>query len=163
MKPNFYLFLELNGVLYNSPVFYKGGLHLNLRSVKALNTLILCLNKKYNVNLRIISENNKILQYKNLMQNNGLDFSCLHSFSTLPKCFFQKRAIVSFLKMSKEATNFAVIDNGVEVYPTRFNPSNVISVNKTSGVLEEHEVHEFLDKLNLSNNNKPTNNNEPEF
>ena len=152
MKTNFYLFLELKGTLINSALYYKQCMMLNPRSVRALNKLTQQLNTRYNVNLRIIDCQNKVINSKNLLVNSGVDFSYIHSFAPIPKYFFHKKEIVSYLNKQSQNGNFAVIDNGIDAYPTRFDKKNIVSTNINSGVLEEHDVNAFLDKLNINEN-----------
>ena len=150
MKKNFYLFLELNGILLNPPTLNKTGTYLNFRSVKALNILLYELNQKYNVNLRLITNQVNLLQNKSFLQNNGVDFSLVHSFLNLPKYILQKREFI--LSLDPKKNNFAIIDNGLEFYPIKINAKNVIYTSKKTGLLEEHNVNEFLDCINLNSN-----------
>ena len=162
MKKNYYIFLDIDGVLYDYKFLIpemengnikKGGLikNFNPKSIYALNFLIKYLEKKYNVNLVITSAwryNLNLL--KEVLLNNGLIFNKEILKIETTEENFRSKEIQLFIKKNKIKNNFVIIDDETQELEGCFNKKNIIKTNIFDDSLNLKHIKNYI----LQNNNE---------
>ena len=156
MKDNFYVFLDIDGVLNNQDFLLsyrsnnrKGSYILDFakHSVDALNHLIKELQINYSVNL-VISSSWRINMPETIqtLQNNGVYFPPTPVTSTIKETFENSRGneIATYLKQVNETSNFVIIDDEWFDFKDKFYRKNIIKTDFYKDGLTKKQVQEFL-------------------
>lgn len=163
MDKTFYIFLDIDGVLYDwtflkkemdSARIKKGTIlkHFKPEAVNALNHLIKELSTHYKVNLVISSTwRRNLLITEVLLRKNGLKYDGVIT-STPISPTPQKRGleILQYLN-NKQSYDFVIIDDELFDYEQYFNNSKIIKTNIHTTALSMNMVNDFL-QTKLSNN-----------
>lgn len=165
MKQNFYIFLDIDGVLndWKYLKYYldnhpeeKGGVitRFNPMSMFALNYLIEKLEKDYNVCLVIIStwrsnmvETVKTLKNQNLKYNKQIDALGFYFNS-----YQRGKEILKYLENKNDKTNFVIIDDEDFDYKNNISKNKIIKTNFFDNSLNLKQVINFL--KNMQNKDK---------
>lgn len=157
MKTKFYIFLDIDGVMYdwdyiitqvNSGRIKMGG-QLNEfkpNSVNALNYLISQLNKTYDVKLVISSTwRSHMPSTIKVLKDNGLIYS--NEFERTPFGDPSKRGeqILEFLK-HKQNYKFVIIDDEMFDYKKYFDSKSIIKTEMFHSALSMKDVCDFLNR-----------------
>ncbi|MFA6860627.1 MAG: HAD domain-containing protein [Clostridia bacterium] len=160
MKEKFYIFLDIDGVLWDwawlkeriaHKVFKKGGAisKFNPSSMLALNYLIEYLQKRFEVNVVISSSwRHDLEKIKNKLLENGLKFS--GHISKTPRTinpFNRGMEILSYLKNKDNKENYVVLDDETFDFSHTLDLKKLIKTNIFSGGLNMEMVKKFLYKF----------------
>ena len=164
MKEKFYVFLDIDGVLYDWPFINsqkrKGGAIKEFKpeSMQALNYLIENLEKKYDVELVLSSTwRYDLPKAKYTLKANGLKYN-KEILPTIisPNPSERGREIWYFLtyqgKDSKTFKNFVILDDEDFDYHKIFEKDNIIKTSIYDGALSLKQVKDFLQKQYNINN-----------
>lgn len=163
MKENFYVFLDIDGVLWNEEyiVFLRDNnipkdndieTYFSSKSMTALNTLLNSLENKFKVQLVITSSRRSLLEktiailYKNnLVYDDKID----KTESTIKNIDMPRGLeIKKYLKQNKNSKNYVVIDDEVKDIKPFIKHSHIIDV-KNEG-LQLHHIEKFLKAKDIS-------------
>ena len=165
MKQNFYVFLDIDGVLNDKNYLEnyldnhpeeKGGVitRFNPMSMFALNYLIEKLEKDYNVCLVISStwrsnmvETVKTLKNQNLKYNKQIDALGFYFNSNQ-----RGKEILKYLENKNDKTNFVIIDDEDFDYKNNISKNKIIKTNFFDNSLNLKQVINFL--KNMQNKDK---------
>ena len=159
MKSNFYVFLDIDGVLWDwkfikQSKIKKGGkiVTFNPESIEAVNYLFDELSFKYNPKLVISSTWRMNMDFtKKVLYGSGLRVREENIFSTdiIPKFKSRELEVAKFLKEVKEKTNYLIIDDDYD-FKKYYNENRVIKTNIYDGCLQKSMIDDFLNYLNRS-------------
>lgn len=156
-KENFYIFLDIDGVLWDwnwrKNEFKNGNSKqmlankFNPESIAAINFLIENLSKNYNCLLVISSTwRYNMEQTKNALIENGLKYdNKIYSTPILPNPYNRSEEILQFLN-NKETENLLIIDDENFDFFDNFPSENIIKTNITN-----HSINK-IDIINWSKN-----------
>lgn len=162
-QPNFYIFLDIDGVLYDIPwlmsEFDKGNTavrdhkHFKPESMMALNHLISTLQEEYNVDLVISSTWRSDLEGTiKTLKDNGLSFNGKVNRTGFAKSpYFRGNEILDYLKNKPNSDNFVVIDDETFNFPECFPASKIIKTSYEKGSLSLKMVNDFLEEISSPN------------
>lgn len=168
LKENFYLFLDIDGVLYDitwiKKEFDSGNISVRdlhtfkPESVSALNFLISKLQEKFNVDLvicstwRINMKDTVCTLYKNGLKN----FKEIHSTGFSFNEADREEEIFKYLQDKPNNQNIVIIDDESFNYKKYFPQSKIIKPSIYSNSLSFQMVNEFLinNQINEFNNEK---------
>lgn len=159
MKDNFYIFLDIDGVLWDwkfllDKIKAKETLLTDFKfkpeSVDALNYLIYCIDDKYDAKLVISSTwRADMFLTKSALYKNGLIYNKeMESTPVLPLSIPKKRGseIRRFLEQKNEMENYVVIDNNEFDFAKTLNMDKFIKTNGKYESLTYDLVDKFLEK-----------------
>lgn len=159
MKENFYIFLDIDGVMYDWEYMKKNNIRSFGRvktfspdSVEALNYLMQTLNNNYNTELVISSTWRRDMpDTVRTLRQNGVEMNLRKVFSTPIFADSEKRGeeILSYLNGKNNASNYVIIDDEMFDYEKHFNSSRIIKTNIFSGGLNKEMVSTFLKSNNI--------------
>lgn len=153
MKENFYIFLDIEGVLYDWQFIRKNKKckediikTFNPESVKALNKLILNLEKYFNVNLVISSTwRRNMLETEKVLKQNKVYTECfIDRIGSNHMSCYRGKEIQDYLKYKNETKNFVIIDDEWFDYVQVFGMEKVIKTHLIHGSLNMAQVNKFL-------------------
>lgn len=159
MKENFYIFLDIDGVMYDWDYMKKNNIHnfgvvntFSPESVEALNYLMEKLNNCYNTELVISSTwRRDMLKTVKTLKDNGVKMNLRKVFST--PIFNQPKSrgeeISSYLSQRKDSHNYVIIDDETCDIEPLFNKDRIIKTNIFSGALNKEMVQHFIEKNNI--------------
>lgn len=164
MKKNFYIFLDIDGVL-NDLAFIKENLDkknssiikiFNPKSVDALNYLLNTLTTCYNVNL-VISSSWRINMDEtvSVLKSNKILLDEI-SISSTGFISPNKRGleILEYLNDKQDINNYVIIDDEDFDFKEYFPSSKIIKTNFYHNPLNQEKVLTFISSLNLPNDYK---------
>lgn len=160
MKDKFYIFLDIDGVLYDWNFIIKNGdkksgtiKNFNPKSIEALNFLIEKLQYTYNVEI-VITSTWRINMQKTIeiLLNNGLN-KTIKINSTEISNYPQNREleILNYLQ-NNSCKNFVIIDDEMFDFDKYFNKNHIIKTNIFNLSLNKEMVLKYLKNLdNIEN------------
>lgn len=154
MRENFYVFLDIDGVMFDWKYRLTSGKKLggiikdfNPESVKSLNFLCDTLSKQFNTSVVITSTWKQ--HWDSLLESfdaNGVDLTGVNLDKTItredPK--FRGREIVEYLGDDYQNGNFVIIDDEMFDYRKYFKGSDIIKTNMQDNSLNMDMVTQFL-------------------
>lgn len=161
LMKNFYIFLDVDGVLFDYAWIKKNNKNINTmqkfkkESIDALNYLIQSLEKKYNIDLVIISAWRvyKFELLNNMLNKSGLKYNNdIHKTKDSNRPFIRGKEIKDYLKRKKNANNYVIIDDENFDYDKYFDKNRIIKPNIIDNALNMKMVQKFLDYINDNTN-----------
>lgn len=162
-KKNFYIFLDIDGVMYDWDYYIqevkanrlkKKDLfsHFKPESITALNLLISELSKSYNVQLVISSTWRSMLSKAvSTLKNNGLVYDKPIERTTLKGLpFYRGKQILDYL-YDKTNYDFVIIDDEMFDFKEHFKPQNIIKTEMFHSALSVKMVTQFLNTKECQN------------
>ena len=154
MREDFYIFLDIDGVMFDWKYRLSSGKKLggvikdfNPESVKSLNFLCNTLSEQFNTNVVITSTWKH--HWESLLEvfnANGVDLSRVNLDKTItrenPK--YRGREIVEYLGKDYSNANFVIIDDEMFDYKKYFVGTDIIKTNMQDGSLNMDMVTAFL-------------------
>lgn len=158
-KENFYLFLDIDGVMWDWPwriEEIKNGrirkgiaiTEFNPLSVDALNQLIVHLSTDYDCNL-VISSTWRMYMKKAIttLQKNGVDIPDIIDRTHISKAPKQRgKEIENFLSNKPNNDNLLIIDDEISDIIKHFSPNKIIKTNMFEESLREHHIKSWIKK-----------------
>lgn len=160
MRDNFYIFLDIDGVMFDWKYRLSSGKKLggrikdfNPESVKALNFLCSTLSKQFNTSVVITSTWKQ--HWESLLEvfdANSVDLSGVSLIKTKTKDNpnYRGRDIVEFLGKNYCDANFVIIDDEMFDYEKYFNRTDIIKTNMQDGSLNMNMVTYFLESKGIA-------------
>lgn len=160
MKPKFYIFLDIDGVMYDWNMIKSNNLNINgiidkfsMQSVNALNYLTKQLAIDY-IPVIVISSTWRRDMFATIrvLKANGVNLD-LRNLSSTPISNAPDRRgeeIVSFLKTVKDNQNYVIIDDEMFDYEEHFLNSKIIKTNIFNDCLKMDKVNTFFSQNNLA-------------
>lgn len=160
MREDFYIFLDIDGVMFDWKYRLSSGKKLggvikdfNPESVKSLNFLCNTLSGLFNTNVVITSTWKQ--HWDSLLEafdSNGVDLSRVNLSKTItredPK--YRGREIVEYLGEDYRNANFVIIDDEMFDYKKYFDCSDIIKTNMQDSSLNMDMVTAFLDSKGIN-------------
>ena len=165
MKKKFYVFLDIDGVLYDwnyikslGPEHWGGVIvDFDPKSIEALNYLIAQLKKEYDVELVISSTwRSNMERTIQILINHGLKtedlFISRTRNSTNPR--YRGREIMDYLENKRDKENYVIIDDETFDFKEYFHDTRIIKTDIFISGLKREMVDIFLKNNNLIDNKK---------
>ena len=165
MKKKFYVFLDIDGVLYDwnyikslGPEHWGGVIvDFDPKSIEALNYLIAQLKKEYDVELVISSTwRSNMERTMQILINHGLKtedlFISRTRNSTNPR--YRGREIMDYLENKRDKENYVIIDDETFDFKEYFHDTRIIKTDIFISGLKREMVDIFLKNNNLIDNKK---------
>ena len=160
MKPKFYIFLDIDGVMYDWNVIKSNNISFSgvidkfsEQSVNALNYLTKQLTIDY-IPVIVISSTWRHDMYRTIktLKSNGVNLDLKNIRSTPITNTPDKRGeeILSFLSAVKDKQNFVIIDDEMFDYEKHFTKDKIIKTNINNDCLKVDKVNTFFNKNDLS-------------
>lgn len=159
MKENFYIFLDIDGVLYDWDYMKKNNIRnfgtistFSPESVDALNYLMEKLNTCYNTELVISSTwRRDMLKTVKTLKDNGVTMNLRKVFATpnFNESKTRGEEILSYLSKRPDNQNYVIIDDETCDIEPHFNKDRIIKTNIFSGGLNKEMVENFIEKNNI--------------
>lgn len=160
MKPKFYIFLDIDGVMYDWNVIKSNNLSFSgiidkfsVQSVNALNYLTKQLSIDY-IPVIVISSTwrHDMFRTIKILKSNGVNLDLKNLSSTPITNEPRKRGeeILSFLTTVKDCQNFVIIDDEMFDYEKHFTKDKIIKTNIQNDCLKVRHINDFFSKNNLS-------------
>lgn len=159
MKENFYIFLDIDGVLYDWDYMKKNNIRnfgtistFSPESVDALNYLMEKLNTCYNTELVISSTwRRDMLKTVKTLKDNGVKMNLRKVFATpnFNESKTRGEEILSYLSKKPDNQNYVIIDDETCDIEPHFNKDRIIKTNIFSGGLNKEMVENFIEKNNI--------------
>ena len=164
MKEKFYIFLDIDGVLFDLKYIEKVGYDkfdisrdFDPKSIFALNYLIAELRKNYDVEL-VISSSWRANMKKTLeaLINNGvvLDYLNVSRTDISSSYCYRGKEIINFLKDKKNKENYVIIDDEMFDFEECFSLDRIIKTDINISDLNEEMVDKFLNNERMFKENK---------
>lgn len=157
MKPSFYVFLDIDGVLWDWKFIKqsrvkKGGkiITFNPESIEAVNYLLENLSLNFDPRLVISSTWRRNMDLtKRVLYASGLTIGedKIYSTEILPLFKARELEVARFLKSVNEKKNYLIIDDDYD-FAKIFNENRVIKTNIYDGCLQKSMIDDFLNYLN---------------
>ncbi len=158
-KENFYLFLDIDGVMWDWPWrieeikngrIRKGAAitEFNPLSVDALNQLIAHLSTEYDCNLVISSTWRACMkQTISTLKKNGVDLPDIIDRTPMSKVSKQRgKEIERYLSDKPHSDNLLIIDDEISDIIKHFSPEQIIKTNMFDESLREHHIKSWIKK-----------------
>ena len=157
MKENFYIFLDIDGVLWDwkyrisaikEGKASKSGIisSFNPESIDALNNLIALLDQNFSPELVISSTwRENMFATKKALYKNGLEFN--KPINCTPRHlnpFFRGKEILEYLNSVGHTENYVVIDDGSFDFSNTLNKNNIIKTNIANGSLTNSHIKKYI-------------------
>ena len=154
MRDNFYIFLDIDGVMFDWKYRLSSGKKLggvikdfNPESVKSLNFLCDTLSKQFNTSVVITSTWKQ--HWDSLLEvfdANGVDVSKVNLSKTTTRInpCYRGREIVEYLGEGYRDANYVIIDDEMFDYREFFDKKDIIKTNMQDGSLNMDMVTTFL-------------------
>ena len=156
-KEKFYLFLDIDGVLWDWPwrlsEIKRGNIkdgslitHFHPESVSALNSLIAYINKQYDCNL-VISSSWRRLFSTTISTLNKNKVALPTSVDSTPFAHFphkRGKEIQTYLKGKENNSNFLIIDDKHHDFDKFFSPESIIKTSIYDESLRHHHVQNWI-------------------
>ena len=165
MKKKFYVFLDIDGVLYDwnyikslGPEHWGGVIvDFDPKSIEALNYLIAQLKKEYDVELVISSTwRSNMERTMQILINHGLKtedlFISRTRNSTNPR--YRGREIMDYLENKRDKENYVIIDDETFDFKEYFHDTRIIKTDIFISGLKREMVDIFLKNNNIIDNKK---------
>lgn len=161
MKKDFYVFLDIDGVLWDWEFFKSlnkkvGIINIfNPKSVEALNYLLLKLEQNYNPIIVITSSwRNDMNETEEALVNNGVKFSNELKRTRLTQTpFYRGKEIKRFLEENGNCKNYVIIDDEISQIVNLFPKCRIIETSLLCDSLSIEKVNSFLSKINIKKDN----------
>ena len=161
MRENFYIFLDIDGVLWDWPnrisEIKAGNIEMGgaieefkPESVSALNVLINSLGTKYDVTL-VISSTWRVDMAKTIvaLENNNLTQVKKIEATKLSTHRIRGLEIKEYLKDKPNKDNYCVLDDEVSDIKTFLNQDKIIKTDMFKKALTIEQTHDFLHKIGI--------------
>lgn len=160
MKPKFYIFLDIDGVMYDWDSIKKENIKFNgiidkfsTHSVEALNYLMEKLRTEFTPVLVISSTWRKDMFFTiRKLKENGVKLDLRNTTSTPITSTPEKRGqeILSVLKISPKKENYVIIDDEMFDYREHFSETKIIKTNIFNDSLRKDKIDNYFKNNNLS-------------
>ena len=165
MKKQFYIFLDIDGVLWSAPYIIreidrgniKRGLIKDLepKCVDALNYFIKCLDKVYDVRLVISSSWRYHMESTiKTLKKYGLEYSKEIDRTIISKDTSKRGLEIKEYLSNKDNYEFVIIDDEMFDYNKEFNIDNIIKTDLYKDALTLELVKNHLNKIKLNINKR---------
>ena len=157
MRKTFYVFLDIDGVLWDWQFvrqqvelgnMKRGGLidSFNPQSIRAVDNLLYGLEKQYNVKLVLSSTwRYEMHTAVRTLKRNGLEHFARIDATPIPRTPEHRgQEILQYLENKPEPYDFVVIDDEMYDFKNCFDLSHLIKTNIYNGSLSQSQVDEFL-------------------
>lgn len=164
MKKHFYIFLDIDGVLWDykwlkqeieNGKIKKGGLiqSFNSESVNALNYLFKKLSNKYEIYLVISSTYRKDMnKLKSLFKDYKLNISTIQNICPLPSLNLTREEEILNFVVKNKAKNYLIIDDETNNLKNLFSQKNIIKTNIYNSSLNMDMVKNALKNIERNEN-----------
>jgi len=159
MKDKYYIFLDIDGVLWDwkyriaaikDGKIPKGGLisSFNPDSIDALNNLIALLDKNFDPELVISSTwRENMFNAKKVLFMNGLNFDKpINSTPRHLNPLFRGKEILEYLESVGKTENYVVLDDGTFDFASTLKKENIIKTNIANGSLNNGHIMEYVSR-----------------
>lgn len=154
MRENYYIFLDIDGVMFDWKYRLSSGKKLrgiikdfNPESVKALNFLCKTLCNQFNTSVVITSTwKSHWQELLDTFAKNGVDLSraTLDQTVTRENPNLRGKEIVEYLGTEKDKGNYVIIDDEMFDYRKHFQMSDIIKTNMQDGSLDMDKITHYL-------------------
>lgn len=159
MKPNFYIFLDIDGVMYDWDIIVKNNIRcigiidrFDQTSIDALNYLTKQLAIDY-IPVIVISSTWRHDMFRTIktLKSNGVNLDLKNLRCTDISKSPEKRGeeILSFLKTVKDSQNFVIIDDEMFDYEKHFPKDKIIKTNIQNDCLKISMVNTYFSQNGL--------------
>lgn len=159
MNPKFFIFLDIDGVMYDWKYLLGNNIKnngiittFNPASINALNSLIAHLSKNYTPILVISSTWRRDMMFTvSTLRKNGLKTNLRHIFETPILDDSSKRGleILKYLSCQRDKENYVIIDDEMVDFREHFDLKRIIKTDMFNGGLDLNKVNKFLQDNNL--------------
>ena len=160
MREKFYVFLDIDGVMYDWEFLKSQGIKsfgriktFNPDSVQALNYLLETLNQNHDTELVISSTwRRDMLDTVKTLKDNGVKMNLRRVFSTpiFNESKTRGKEILSYLSNRQDNQNYVIIDDEVSDIAPHFDSSKIIQTNIFTSSLKKSMVDKFLKENHLT-------------